>query len=49
MSEVLPNPERIALWTTIGLQTAEGAIDPALWDQALDGCHAAVVWPSCTH
>ncbi|MHC5002061.1 MAG: sulfotransferase family protein [Planctomycetota bacterium] len=49
MSEVLPNPERIALWTTIGQQSANGGVDPALWDEAFAGYDATVDWPSCTH
>ena len=53
MSEVLPFPDRIELWTRIGQQSAanngRGAVDPALWDQAFDGYHATVDWPSCTH
>lgn len=47
MSEVLPNPERVALWTRIGAGEAEG--NPLLWDQAFEGYIATVDWPACTH
>lgn len=47
MSEVLPSPERVALWTRIG--AGEAAANPALWDQAFEGYNATVDWPSCTH
>lgn len=47
MSEVLPNPERVALWTRIGAGEAES--DPGLWDRAFAGYAATVDWPSCTH
>jgi hypothetical protein len=47
MSEVLPNPDRVALWTRIGQGEAEG--NPSLWDQAFEGYNATVDWPSCTH
>jgi len=49
MSEVLPNPDRIALWTRIGQQSASGDVDPALWDRAFEGYRSTVDWPSCTH
>jgi hypothetical protein len=47
MSEVLPSPDRVALWTRIG----EGAAreDPSLLDTAFDGYESTVDWPSCTH
>lgn len=47
MSEVLPNPDRVALWTRIGQGEAED--NPSLWDQAFEGYNATVDWPSCTH
>jgi hypothetical protein len=47
MSEVLPNPERVALWTRIGAGGADQ--DPSLWDQAFEGYNATVDWPACTH
>lgn len=47
MSEVLPNPDRVALWTRIGKGEAES--DPSLWDRAFEGYNATVDWPSCTH
>ena len=47
MSEVLPNPDRVALWTRIGAGEAEN--DPSLWDRAFEGYNATVDWPSCTH
>lgn len=47
MSEVLPSPERIALWTRIG--QGDAAADPSLWDRAFDGYNSTVDWPSCTH
>lgn len=47
MSEVLPSPERVALWTRIGGGEAE--TDPTLWDEAFEGYGATVDWPSCTH
>jgi hypothetical protein len=47
MSEVLPSPERVALWTRIG--SGEAETNPALWDQAFEGYNATVDWPSCTH
>lgn len=53
MSEVLSNPERIALWTTIGQQAAandaQGRVEPDLWDRAFEGYNATVDWPSGTH
>lgn len=42
MTEVLPNPARVALWTRIG----EG--EP-LWDEAFEGYESTVDWPACTH
>jgi len=47
MSEVLPSPDRVALWTRIGQGEAEG--DPSLWDRAFEGYNATVDWPACTH
>lgn len=47
MSEVLPNPDRVALWTRIG--NGEAAADPTLWDRAFDGYNATVDWPGATH
>ena len=47
MSEVLPSPERVALWTRIGHGEAES--NPSLWDQACTGYTATVDWPACTH
>ncbi len=47
MSEVLPSPERVALWTRLG--NGEGEANPALWDEAFSGYHATVDWPACTH
>ena len=40
MSEVLPNPDRVALWTRIGQGEAED--NPSLWDQAFEGYNATV-------
>jgi hypothetical protein len=42
MAEVLPKPERVALWARIGAGSNE-------WDQALAGYNATVDWPACTH
>ncbi len=47
MSEVLPNPERVALWTRLG--NGAGEADPSLWDEAFEGYRATVDWPACTH
>lgn len=47
MSEVLPNPDRVELWTRIG--AGEAVQDPSLWDQAFEGYNATVDWPACTH
>lgn len=47
MSEVLPNPDRVAIWTRIGQRAAE--TDPGLWDEAFAGYGSTVDWPSCTH
>ena len=47
MSEVLPSPERVAIWTRIG--TGEADTNPALWDEAFEGYGATVDWPACTH
>ena len=47
MSEVLPSPERVELWTRIG--SGEAAADPSLWDQAFAGYSATVDWPACTY
>lgn len=49
MSEVLPNPDRIALWTKIGQQSAKGSVELKLWNEAFAGYEATVDWPSCTH
>lgn len=49
MSEVLPDPDRIGLWTEIGRTSAEHDTDPALWDRAFQGYNSTVDWPSCTH
>lgn len=42
MSEVLPSPERIHIWTRIGR-------GEPLWAQAFKGYNSSVDWPSCTH
>lgn len=47
MSEVLPNPDRIALWKRIGEGAADA--DPGLWESAFEGYRATVDWPACTH
>ncbi len=47
MSEVLPSPERVGLWTRIGKGEAEG--NPALWGEAFAGYGATVDWPASTH
>jgi hypothetical protein len=49
MSEVLPNPARVALWTRIGEQSSEGRVDPELWNEAFAGYSSTVDWPACTH
>ncbi len=42
MAEVLPNPERVAIWERIG-----GG--EQLWDRAFEGYRSTVDWPACTH
>jgi len=47
MSEVMPSPDRVALWTRIGRGEAQNS--PSLWDEAFAGYNATVDWPACTH
>lgn len=47
MAEVLPNPDRVAIWERIG--KGENGPRSALWDQAFAGFGSTVDWPACTH
>lgn len=47
MAEVLPNPERVAIWERIG-KGKDGPDEP-LWDRAFEGYRSTVDWPACTH
>lgn len=47
MAEVLPNPDRVAIWEQIGRR--EQGVPGTLWDQAFEGYRSTVDWPACTH